>query len=117
MSAEQNKPNMFRGVEITYVPYTDADADAKGEWYYVDKETFDRLEKAGIIEKQTSQDIYPIPKRENRLAYFVKKYKDESNAMTFMGEPISDLSREQLLAVLCDITHRYTDMLNSPTKG
>lgn len=59
----------------------------------------------------------PQTKRKNRLDFLVKKYDSEAEKQTFMGEPITDLSREQLLSVLCDLSHRYTDMLNSPTKG
>jgi len=55
--------------------------------------------------------------RKRRIERLVEKYGSEAEKQTFMGEPVSDLSREQLLAVLCDLSRRYTDMLNSSTKG
>ena len=50
--------------------------------------------------------------RKRRLAYIVEKYGAKSKEMRFMGVALSDLTREELLAVLVQTSENYTNTLN-----
>lgn len=60
--------------------------------------------------------------RMNRISKLVERYGEKSSTITFMGAPINDLSREQLMAILCYLSEKNTEMLNArsqriPTRG
>ena len=59
----------------------------------------------------------PSDARKKRLAHIVEKYESDSKTMKFMGIPITDLSRKELLAVLCYTNLRLTNMMNRGVMG
>ena len=54
-------------------------------------------------------------RRQKRLAFLVERHKDAESK--FMGESVVDLTREELLAVLAELSHSHTRLMNDVGKG
>ena len=59
MNEETDSKKMFMGIEIKYIPCFDG--DKKDEWYLVDKEIFNRLADAGMIQDSSTLTAVKAP--------------------------------------------------------